>query len=81
MSAAGFWVLISKAMGATQTLKQCQSKWCVLFSLICRLSCYAVMHYTGQRPLKGKAQNEDQMQCWTEDDSYVLICKWVSLYH
>jgi len=27
MSAAGFWVFISKEMGATRTPKQCQSKW------------------------------------------------------
>ena len=38
MSAAGFWVFVSKEMGATRTPKQCQSKWCVFFSLICILS-------------------------------------------
>ncbi|KAH9035454.1 hypothetical protein EDB83DRAFT_2318755 [Lactarius deliciosus] len=27
MSAQGFWVFMSKAMGATWTPKQCQSKW------------------------------------------------------
>ncbi|KAH9046704.1 hypothetical protein EDB84DRAFT_1435350 [Lactarius hengduanensis] len=27
MSARGFWVSVSKAMGATRTPKQCQSKW------------------------------------------------------
>ncbi|KAH9013460.1 hypothetical protein EDB85DRAFT_2158194 [Lactarius pseudohatsudake] len=27
MSARGFWVFVSKAMGATRTPKQCQSKW------------------------------------------------------
>ncbi|KAI9428597.1 hypothetical protein BJY52DRAFT_1104569, partial [Lactarius psammicola] len=34
MSARGFWVSVSKAMGATRTPKQCQSKWCVLHSFI-----------------------------------------------
>lgn len=58
VSAAGFWVLVSKAMGATRTPKQCQSKWCVLFSLICKLSRYAVMHYAGRRPSKGKLETK-----------------------
>ena len=30
MSARGFWVSVSKALGDTQTPKQCRSKWCVI---------------------------------------------------
>jgi hypothetical protein len=33
MSARGFWVFVSKALGGTRTPKQCQNKWCIQFVL------------------------------------------------
>ncbi|KAH9012572.1 hypothetical protein EDB85DRAFT_1877650, partial [Lactarius pseudohatsudake] len=40
MSARGFWVFVSKAMGATRTPKQCQSKWYDTYVLLCKyVSC------------------------------------------
>src|SRR5713226_982321 len=39
MSARGFWVSMSKALGGTQTPKQCRNKWCVIgpthFIMLC----------------------------------------------
>jgi hypothetical protein len=34
MSARGYWVSVSKAMGGTRTPKQCQNKWCVIGSSV-----------------------------------------------
>ncbi len=55
MSARGFWVSVSKAMGATRTPKQCQSKWCVLRSFII-LSCPC--DSAGLTPSKGKRETK-----------------------
>ncbi len=51
MSAQGFWVSVLKAMGATWTPKQCQSKWCVLCSFIILL---CPCDSAGLTPSKGK---------------------------
>ena len=55
VSAAGFWVFVSKAMGATWTPKQCQSKWCVLFV---HLYITVFMHFAGLRRSKGKHETK-----------------------
>ena len=44
---------------------------------------YVVMSMQFRRSdtLEGKARNEEKPWHWKEDDSYILICKWVSVGH
>ena len=75
MFGRGYWVSVSKAMGATRTPKQCQSKWCVLDSFCNNI---LFMQFYRSESLEGKVKNEGKTRRWQEDDSYILIYKYVT---
>ena len=74
MSARGFWVSVSKAMGAIRTPKQCQSKWYVLGS---SLTIMISMTLHRSETLQAKVQNGGRIRRWVDSDSYILISKYI----
>ena len=73
MSARGFWVSVSKALGGTRTPKQCRSKWCVIGSTRCNVISTQLRRFD---TLQAKNGNEGKAR-WSKVDSYILICKYV----